>query len=83
MRDGTSADRQLATYDETGDLKFVVDRLIAETAEGVRPDVASAYAGARAGAAVAAADIAQAPDIVTVTDGGSQAPAEPVRLEAR
>ncbi len=33
---GTSADRQLATWRETGDLRAVVDRLVAETAEGVR-----------------------------------------------
>ena len=32
---GTSADRQLATYRRTGDLKVVVDQLIAETEEGV------------------------------------------------
>ena len=32
---GTSADRQLATFKRTGDLKDVVDQLIAETAEGV------------------------------------------------
>jgi len=32
---GTSADRQLATFQRTGDLKAVVDQLIAETAEGV------------------------------------------------
>jgi len=32
---GTSADRQLATYEKTGDLKAVVDHLIRETAEGV------------------------------------------------
>jgi glutamate---cysteine ligase / carboxylate-amine ligase len=32
---GTSADRQLATFRETGDLKAVVDRLVEETAEGV------------------------------------------------
>jgi carboxylate-amine ligase len=31
---GTSADRQLATYAETGDLNAVVDRLVAETREG-------------------------------------------------
>jgi carboxylate-amine ligase len=37
MREGTSADRQLATFARTGDLKDVVDQLIAETAEGVRP----------------------------------------------
>ncbi len=43
MRGGTSADRQLATYDRTGDLRGVVDRVIAETAEGVRPDIVSAF----------------------------------------
>jgi glutamate---cysteine ligase / carboxylate-amine ligase len=32
---GTSADRQLARFRETGDLKAVVDSLISETAEGV------------------------------------------------
>ena len=32
---GSSADRQLATYERTGDLNAVVDQLIAETAEGV------------------------------------------------
>src|SRR5215211_3345427 len=32
---GTSADRQLAIYKETNDLKAVVDNLIAETIEGV------------------------------------------------
>jgi glutamate---cysteine ligase / carboxylate-amine ligase len=35
LEHGTSADRQLARYHETGDLKAVVDSLIAETAEGV------------------------------------------------
>lgn len=43
MRGGTSADRQLATYDRTGDLRGVVDRLVAETAEGVRPEIAAAF----------------------------------------
>ena len=33
--EGTSADRQLAMFERTGDLKAVVDPLIAETAEGV------------------------------------------------
>jgi len=33
--EGSSADRQLAVFEETGDLKAVVDQLIAETAEGV------------------------------------------------
>jgi carboxylate-amine ligase len=32
---GTSADRQLAIYKHTNDLKAVVDNLIAETMEGV------------------------------------------------
>ena len=36
LEGGTSADRQLATFSRTGDLKAVVDQLIAETAEGVR-----------------------------------------------
>ena len=40
MREGTSADRQLATFARTGDLKDVVDQLISETAEGVRPTAA-------------------------------------------
>lgn len=35
LEHGTSADRQLATYQRTGDLKTVVDQLVAETAEGV------------------------------------------------
>jgi glutamate---cysteine ligase / carboxylate-amine ligase len=35
MEEGSSADRQLATFARTGDLNAVVDQLIAETAEGV------------------------------------------------
>ena len=35
MRDGTSAHRQLAVFEQTGDLKAVVDQLIRETEEGV------------------------------------------------
>ena len=42
LEHGTSADRQLATFDRTGDLKAVVDQLIVETAEGVRPLSAAA-----------------------------------------
>ncbi len=34
LEEGTSADRQLATYEETGDLKAVVDRIVEETLEG-------------------------------------------------
>ncbi|MDQ6634362.1 MAG: carboxylate-amine ligase [Gemmatimonadota bacterium] len=44
MREGTSADRQLTIYQETGDLRSVVDRLVAETAEGVRPAIVEKYA---------------------------------------
>jgi glutamate---cysteine ligase / carboxylate-amine ligase len=35
LDEGTSADRQLAVWEKTGDLKAVVDSLIVETAEGV------------------------------------------------
>ncbi len=35
LDEGSSADRQLATYQRTGDLKAVVDQLIAESEEGV------------------------------------------------
>jgi carboxylate-amine ligase len=35
LDEGSSADRQLATYKRTGDLKAVVDQLIVETEEGV------------------------------------------------
>ena len=37
LDEGTSADRQLRVYQETGDLKAVVDNLIRETAEGIDP----------------------------------------------
>ena len=35
LEEGTSADRQLATFKRTGDLRDVVDQLVQETAEGV------------------------------------------------
>lgn len=35
LDEGSSADRQLITYRQTGDLNTVVDQLIAETAEGI------------------------------------------------
>jgi carboxylate-amine ligase len=35
LDEGTSADRQLRIFEQTGDLKAVVDNLINETAEGV------------------------------------------------
>jgi len=47
LEQGTSADRQLAKYHETGDLKAVVDSLIAETAEGVVDFVEPARSGRR------------------------------------
>src|SRR5215210_2441289 len=40
LDEGSSADRQLATYQRTGDLKAVVDQLIRETAEGVLEELA-------------------------------------------
>jgi carboxylate-amine ligase len=43
MRHGTSADRQLEVFKQTGDLRRVVDRVIAETAEGVRPEIAKRF----------------------------------------
>ena len=38
LKEGTSADRQLATYERTGNLNDVVDQLIRETAEGIPVD---------------------------------------------
>jgi carboxylate-amine ligase len=35
LDEGTSADRQIATFERTGSLQAVVDRLIEETSEGV------------------------------------------------
>jgi carboxylate-amine ligase len=35
LREGTSADRQIETYQRTNDMKAVVDQLIAETELGV------------------------------------------------
>ncbi|MCZ6755259.1 MAG: carboxylate-amine ligase [Gemmatimonadetes bacterium] len=35
LEQGTSADRQVAVFERTGDLKAVVDHLVAETADGV------------------------------------------------
>jgi glutamate---cysteine ligase / carboxylate-amine ligase len=43
LAEGSSSDRQLAVYKRTGDLRAVVDHLIAETAEGVlTPEEAAA-----------------------------------------
>ena len=38
LQEGSSAERQLATYQRTGDLKAVVDQLIQETSEGKNDD---------------------------------------------
>jgi carboxylate-amine ligase len=39
LKEGSSADRQLAVYEQSGgDLKAVVDHLIRETAEGITLD---------------------------------------------
>ena len=38
LEEGSSADRQIAVYDKTGDIKAVVDHLIAESREGVVTD---------------------------------------------
>jgi len=35
LAEGSSADRQLATFRQTGELTAVVDQLVAETEEGV------------------------------------------------
>jgi carboxylate-amine ligase len=45
MRTGTSADRQLAVFERTGDLKNVVRNVVAETAEGVRPEITERFRG--------------------------------------
>ena len=41
LENGTSADRQVRRFEETGDLKSVVDLLMDETAEGVNQDSTS------------------------------------------
>jgi len=41
MREGTGADRQLATYERTQDIKAVVDHIVAETYEGLSIEAAS------------------------------------------
>jgi carboxylate-amine ligase len=35
MREGTGADRQLAAFERTHDMKAVVDHIVAETYEGL------------------------------------------------
>jgi glutamate---cysteine ligase / carboxylate-amine ligase len=45
LKEGTSADRQLATFERTGDLNAVVDQLIKETEEGIPIEDAAPMAG--------------------------------------
>jgi glutamate---cysteine ligase / carboxylate-amine ligase len=47
LQEGSSADRQLATYQRTGSFKAVVDQLIQETAEGVLPEATATQAQAQ------------------------------------
>ena len=49
LDEGSSADRQLATFQRTGDLKAVVDQLIAETEEGVVPGTSKGRGGVGSG----------------------------------
>jgi carboxylate-amine ligase len=46
LENGSSADRQVAVFERTHDLKSVVDSLIAETAEGVLPEPVKVTDGA-------------------------------------
>ena len=51
LEEGSSADRQIAVYEKTGgDIKAVVDHLIAETREGVVPDETPAAVSGTTGA---------------------------------
>jgi carboxylate-amine ligase len=45
MREGTGADRQLAAYERTHDMKTVVDQIVAETYEGLNVSGRAAIAG--------------------------------------
>jgi glutamate---cysteine ligase / carboxylate-amine ligase len=45
MREGTGADRQLAAWDRTQDMKAVVDQIVAETYEGLNVSRGAAIAG--------------------------------------
>jgi hypothetical protein len=42
MREGTGADRQLAVFQQTNDMKAVVDQIVAETYEGLDMNPAAA-----------------------------------------
>jgi carboxylate-amine ligase len=45
MREGTGADRQLAVWERTQDMKTVVDHIVAETYEGLDVSRNAAIAG--------------------------------------
>jgi hypothetical protein len=45
MREGTGADRQLAVWKRTQDMKTVVDHIVAETYEGLDASRQPAIAG--------------------------------------
>ena len=45
MREGTGADRQLAAFERTHDMKAVVDHIVAETYEGLNMSRPAAIAG--------------------------------------
>jgi carboxylate-amine ligase len=46
LREGTGADRQLAVWERTQDMKAVVDEIVAETYEGLEVDVTAQRARA-------------------------------------
>jgi carboxylate-amine ligase len=45
MREGTGADRQLAVWERTQDMKTVVDQIVTETYEGLNMSRQAATAG--------------------------------------
>jgi carboxylate-amine ligase len=45
MREGTGADRQLAVWEQTQDMKAVVDHIVDETYEGLSTSGEAAIAG--------------------------------------
>jgi carboxylate-amine ligase len=48
MREGTGADRQLAVFQQTNDMKAVVDQIVTETYEGLAETKPGAAATAEA-----------------------------------
>ncbi|GJG86821.1 putative glutamate--cysteine ligase 2 [Gemmatimonadetes bacterium T265] len=70
LDEGSSADRQLATFERTGSLEAVVDQIIAETAEGVAvvPHAVVPHAAVRDAAVQAAAQRAAAEAAASKSD---------------